>query len=594
MRPKLLVCVGLVALLCTLSPAEDVNEPDEDDVEIDSENEPEDKGKEKKKAAETEAYQPPEIALEHEDSVFLAEPFAKRQEFESRWQKSEAKKDGVDAEISKYDGEWSFEEPSTKLFTGDIGLVLKSKARHHAISSLLKKPFEFKDKPLVVQYEVKFQQAMECGGAYVKLLSKHDALQLKLFHDKSPYTIMFGPDKCGEDKKLHFIFRHKNPKTGEYEEKHAKKPTGNFQSVFDGKKTHLFTLVVRPDNTFEVFVDQASVSSGSLLEDFTPPVNPPKEIDDPDDKKPEDWDEREKIPDPDAEKPDDWDEDAPAKIPDPDAKKPDDWLDDEPEFVPDPNGVKPDDWDEEEDGEWEAPQIANPKCEKAGCGEWKPPVIDNPAYKGKWSAPLIDNPNYKGIWKPRKIANPDYFEDKEPFKMTSIAAVGLELWSMTPDILFDNFIIANDKYVADKFAADSWVKKNIKETYGGDEEGGIVSNLMEATNERPWLWVLFIIVIILPFVLIAACCFPGSKSDAAAKKKKTDEPTEDVPPEDNENESEKKEDETPAEGGEEAEEKNEEEEKEAEGNENDTEGKDEVDEEDGAKRTTRRRTRKDN
>lgn len=69
-----------------------------------------------------------------------------------------------------------------------------------------------------------------------------------------------------------------------------------------------------------MFVDQASVSSGSLLEDFTPPVNPPKEIDDPDDKKPEDWDEREKIPDPDAEKPDDWDEDAPAKIPDPDAK----------------------------------------------------------------------------------------------------------------------------------------------------------------------------------------------------------------------------------------------------------------------------------
>ena len=38
---------------------------------------------------------------------------------------------------------------------------------------------------------------------------------------------------------------------------------------------------------------------------------------------------------------------------------------------------------------------ANPKCEKAGCGEWKPPVIDNPAYKGKWSPPLVDNANYK-------------------------------------------------------------------------------------------------------------------------------------------------------------------------------------------------------
>lgn len=119
---------------------------------------------------------------------------------------------------------------------------------------------------------------------------------------------------------LHFIFQHKNPINGSFEEKHAKKPTGNFQGVFDGKKTHLFTLIVRPDNSFEVLVDQQSVSKGNLLEDMTPPVNPPKEIEDPDDHKPEDWDEREKIPDPDAEKPDDWDEDAPQKIPDETAK----------------------------------------------------------------------------------------------------------------------------------------------------------------------------------------------------------------------------------------------------------------------------------
>lgn len=75
-----------------------------------------------------------------------------------------------------------------------------------------------------------------------------------------------------------------------------------------------------PDNRFEVFLDRTSINSGSLLSDVQPPVNPPAEIDDPDDKKPEDWDEREKIPDPDAEKPDDWNEDAPASIPDPNAK----------------------------------------------------------------------------------------------------------------------------------------------------------------------------------------------------------------------------------------------------------------------------------
>lgn len=53
---------------------------------------------------------------------------------------------------------------------------------------------------------------------------------------------MFGPDKCGEDYKLHFIFRHKNLKTGEYEEKHAKKPDADLRTYYTDKKTHLYTL----------------------------------------------------------------------------------------------------------------------------------------------------------------------------------------------------------------------------------------------------------------------------------------------------------------------------------------------------------------
>ncbi len=77
---------------------------------------------------------------------------------------------------------------------------------------------------------------------------------------------------------------------------------------------------MQPDNNFEISLDGSSISTGSLLSDVQPPVNPPAEIDDPDDTKPETWDEREKIPDPDAEKPEDWDEDAPATIPDPAAK----------------------------------------------------------------------------------------------------------------------------------------------------------------------------------------------------------------------------------------------------------------------------------
>jgi hypothetical protein len=56
------------------------------------------------------------------------------------------------------------------------------------------------------------------------------------------------------------------------------------------------------NNTFEVLFNGASERSGSLLEEFTPAVNPPKEIDDPKDSKPSDWVDEKQISDPDAKK----------------------------------------------------------------------------------------------------------------------------------------------------------------------------------------------------------------------------------------------------------------------------------------------------
>ena len=51
--------------------------------------------------------------------------------------------------------------------------------------------------------------------------------------------------------------------------------------------------------------------------------------------------------------------------------------DDIPEMIKDPEAAKPEDWDDEDDGEWEAPSIANP----AYAGAWTQKEIDNPAYK---------------------------------------------------------------------------------------------------------------------------------------------------------------------------------------------------------------------
>ena len=46
------------------------------------------------------------------------------------------------------------------------------------------------------------QNGQECGGAYLKLLSDSPDLNPAGFRDQTPYTIMFGPDKCGNDNKV--------------------------------------------------------------------------------------------------------------------------------------------------------------------------------------------------------------------------------------------------------------------------------------------------------------------------------------------------------------------------------------------------------
>ena len=170
-----------------------------------------------------------------------------------------------------YVGAWAVEEPEVfPGIKGDMGLVLsefhallppllslfkwwnanakflclESKAAHHAISTEFEQPINPADKPLVVQYEVKLQKGLDCGGAYIKLLTAGEATSLEAgddYNDKTPFTIMFGPDKCGSTNKVHFIFRHKNPVSGEWEEKHLKNPP----SPKITKTTALYTLIVK-------------------------------------------------------------------------------------------------------------------------------------------------------------------------------------------------------------------------------------------------------------------------------------------------------------------------------------------------------------
>lgn len=65
--------------------------------------------------------------------------------------------------------------------------------------------------------------------------------------------------------------------------------------------THLYTLILRPDLTYEVKIDNYVVEAGHLEDDWD--FLPPKRIIDHDLPKPDYWDERETIPDPMDKKP---------------------------------------------------------------------------------------------------------------------------------------------------------------------------------------------------------------------------------------------------------------------------------------------------
>jgi calreticulin len=329
--------------------------------------------------------------------VYFKETFDK--DWENRWVLSKAK------ESEGTQGKWGWS--AGKFFHNeeeDKGLQTTQDARFYQITAEIPTDFSNKGKDLVIQYSVKHEQKIDCGGGYIKL---HPAgIDQENYNGETKYNIMFGPDICGSTtKKVHVIFNYKG-------QNHLIKKTINCET---DEFTHLYTLIVHPDNTYQVLIDSKEVAKGSLKEDWD--LLPPKEIKDPQAKKPEDWVDEKQIPDPEDKKPEGWD-DIPAEISDPDAKK-------------------PDDWDDELDGEWEAPMIDNPDYK----GEWKPRMIDNPAYKGEWIHPMIPNP--------------DYFDDDNVYVYDSNKFVGFELWQVKSGTIFDNIIVTDNLKEAEELAGAS-------------------------------------------------------------------------------------------------------------------------------------------
>uniref|UniRef100_G3VXF2 Calreticulin n=1 Tax=Sarcophilus harrisii TaxID=9305 RepID=G3VXF2_SARHA len=285
----------------------------------------------------------------------------------------------------------------------DKGLQTSEDAKFYALSARFE-PFSNEGQSLVLQFSVKHEQGIDCGGGYVKLFPQD--LDQEDMHSNSSYYIMFGPDICGMgNNKVHVILNYKG-------KNHEINKTIKCRI---NKDTHLYTLILRPDSTYGVKIDNELVIVGALEDDWD--FLPPKKIKDPYARKPRKWDER-------------------LQIEDPDDKKPEDWEDFE--KIPDPNVKKPYDWDTAMDGEWEAPLIPNPK------------------YKGVWKRRIIDNPNYKGEWVHPEIDNPKYKPDPNIYRYYNISVLGLDIWQVKSGSIFDNFLLTNDEEFAEKVGNQTW------------------------------------------------------------------------------------------------------------------------------------------
>jgi len=327
--------------------------------------------------------------------------------WQSRWVVSDWKKsEGTAGEWKRVTGDWYGNKEDA------WGLQTSQDARFYAISSKFDKPFSNEGKDLVVQFAVRHPQKIDCGGGYIKLLPS--TVDQKNFNGDSPYHIMFGPDVCGTStKRVHVIFNYKG-------KNHLIKKDIKCET---DQLTHVYTLIVRPDQTYEVRIDGERKDGGSLLEDWD--FLPAKTIKDPNVSKPKDWVDEAQIADPNDVKPADWDN-TPKQIPDPEAEK-------------------PEDWDDEADGEWEAPMIDNPEYK----GEWTPKKIANPAYKGKWVHP--------------EIANPEYKEDNTLGVYDDIGAVGFELWQVKAGSIFDDIFVGDSVTESEQFLKDTWAKNKAGE-----------------------------------------------------------------------------------------------------------------------------------
>ncbi|CAI4054420.1 calnexin SKDI_01G0110 [Saccharomyces kudriavzevii IFO 1802] len=383
------------------------------------------------------------------------------------WITSEA----TDEEGAKiYGAQWRLSQGRLRGSEWDKGLLVRTSNVAAMIGHVLETPINvLETDTLVVQYEVKVENSLTCGGAFIKLMSNLvdvEALENYL-PDTKGVEIVFGPDYCApETNGVQFAVNKVHKITNRSELKYLQEtPLSRFT---DTSQSHLYTLIIDGSTqSFEILIDGKTAMAREHIEDkkkvsFKPPIAPPLTIPDVSVTKPYDWDDRLRIADPEIVKPDDWNEQEPLMIPDPNSAKPLGWNSSIPLYILDPEAQEPSWWEESKHGEWIPPMIKNPLCTaEHRCNAWMPKFVKNPKHKGTWKRSAVINPNYMGEWHPPEIENPLYYEETHPLRIENeINGVILEFWSGSPNMLISNIYVGKNVTEAKIIGNKTWVMRD--------------------------------------------------------------------------------------------------------------------------------------
>ncbi|KAK2949596.1 putative Calnexin like protein [Blattamonas nauphoetae] len=367
-------------------------------------------------------------------TVYFTEEFNKG--WRENWVESQThQRDKTNGRVVSSPGQWygdwvvqsglkTTDDKKFYLYTRDIGQTISNRG-----------------KPLIISYTIKHEDSKEAAGAYIKLLP--ETINQEEYKSEDPFELMFGLDITS---RLSALLKLTMTYMGEQYE------LRKFVTVPLDRYTHMYTLIIRPNNTMEVLLDGKRLIYGLIRDLFE--ILGPRMIADETVKKPADWIDDPEIPDPNGpQKPADWD-DRPFIV-DPDAKKPDNWdeiaedmrLKDEQEKH----------MSKKEKSIWE--QLYEAYDYRLGFTEkdrldpyaWVPPEIPNPAFKGKWTQRMIPNPDYKGPWSPPLIPNPKWRQANYLY-LHNIRYVAIDVYQEKAGTIYDNIFIGDDMKEWELFA----------------------------------------------------------------------------------------------------------------------------------------------